>query len=86
MHSLLNNEPAPLEEGGLGDTVELTWALLRRRDIVILFCTMLGAAIGVIHLLITLPKYSAQRDKGIFSNNDLYAPMDPAGLKARRTC
>jgi len=55
----ITHEPAPLERGELGEMVEWAWALLRRQYIVILFCSLLAAATGMIYLLITPPKYTA---------------------------
>src|SRR5215468_10685781 len=51
--------PAPLEGGELGEMVECAGALLRRQYTVILFCSLLAAATGVIYLLIVPPKYTA---------------------------
>ena len=56
---VIGQEPASREGGELDQMVEWVWALLRRQYIVILFCTLFGAAIGVIYLLTAPPKYTA---------------------------
>jgi len=55
----IGHESPPQERGELDQMVEWAWALLRRQYIVILFCTLLAAAAGVIYLLTASPKYTA---------------------------
>src|SRR5215469_1198334 len=88
----ITHEPAPLERGELGEMVEWAWALLRRQYIVILFCSLLAAATGVIYLLIVPPKYTAHASlmldgrKGQFFQQQSIladAPTDAAWLESQ---
>jgi len=89
---VIGQEPASREGGELDQMVEWVWALLRRQYIVILFCTLFAATIGVIYLLTAPPKYTAhaslildQRRGQLSSQQSILAatPIDVAWVESQ---